>query len=811
MTHTIIEQRSDIVVEKKEVFKAKLLDDIKNRWLVGLDDLNDEMLRTSIANTILDLYVNNNWITSKKDKGRKVHYFSMEFMVGKQLKTNLVNLGVLHDVEEVLDELDIDLNALFNTEIESKTANGGLGRLAFAIMNGTANLNINACGNGLLYKGGIFEQHFVNGKQIETQDFWFNSEGSYEWKKVQPQLSKVCKLYGEVKTTFVNGKARFELVDYTPVKGIVHEIPIVGFMNNRINTLRLFESKGLNSKELKQLGLNHFLNNDEINEKYHNHCEQITEVLYPRDDHHEGKLLRIKQEYFCSSVGLQNIIDEHLRKHNDIYNFHIFNVLHINDTHCSWVVPELMRILLDEFHMEWNDAWHITKNSVTYTNHTVLQEALEKWDTHMVQSLLPRIYMIIEEINRRQNETYDKAIIRDNMIITANLLVESAYSVNGVAEIHSDIIKKETFREFSYKYPDKFKNCTNGIEGRKWLLCDGMELADLINDKIGTDWQYDFKKLSAFESYANDKQLQNDIAEVKLQYKKELVDYIRETKGLEINPHAMFLTHTKRLHAYKRQSMVALGILDIYHDLLENPNKEVVPKVFIFGAKSAPGYHFAKCTIKVINEIAELINNDERIGDRLKVVFLENYNVTLAEKIIKATDVSIQVPTAGQEASGTGNMKFMMLGALTHATLDGANVEIHDLVSDENMYLFGLRLNDVEELNRQGYSAWHTYNSDPRIKRVFDDLVNGTVPNCYYEGKSVREEILNNDVYYVTKDLPMYLESMKQIDKDWKKPNVWYSKVIKNIANSGFFDINRNIEDYCSKVWKTPEDIKIFE
>ena len=791
----------DMNMVEKDFLKEELKTYILRRWFVDIEDANDEMIRIALAEVIKNHYVKDNWIKSKKDTKRKIHYFSMEFMTGKQLKTNLINLGKLDLVREVFKELNIDFNKVMSSEIEPKIANGGLGRLAFAIMNGAANMDKNACGNGLLYKEGIFEQHFIHGKQIETQDFWFNSEGGHEWINVQPQLTKICKLYGEVKTVYKDGRVAFELENYTPVKGIVHELPIIGFDNDRVNTLRLFESKGLNSKELKDLGLTNFIENSEVNRRYHSHCEQITDVLYPKDDHHEGKLLRMKQEYFCSTIGLQNIIDEHIKKHKTIMNFHEFNVLHINDTHMSWVVPELMRILLDEFGLTWEDSWFITQHSVTYTNHTVLQEAMEKWDIHMVKSLLPRIYMIIEEINRRQNETYDKAIIRDNMIITANMLVETAYSVNGVAEIHSDIIKKETFKEFSAKFPNKFKNCTNGIEGRKWLLSDSEELASLIDKCIGEDWKYDFRRLKSFEQFADNQWVHEQFANIKLQYKRELADYIKETKGIEVDPYAMFLTHTKRLHAYKRQSMVILGVLDLYHELLNNPDKKVVPKVFIFGAKSASGYHFAKCVIKVINEVANMINNDERIGNKLKVVFLENYNVSVAEKMIKATDVSIQCPTAGQEASGTGNMKFMMLGALTNATLDGANVEINDLVSDENMYLFGLRLHEVEKLNREGYSAWNTYNNDWRVRRVFNDLVNGFIPNVYFEGKDVFNEILNNDVYYVTKDLPMYLDSMDRIDEDWKNPYVWRKKAIINIANSGFFDIVRNIEDYCNKVW----------
>ena len=785
----------------KDLIKRTLTKEIENKWLCDISECTDEMIRISLANVIKKLYINDNWKNSKKDNKRKVHYFSMEFMVGKQLKTNLINLDALGVVEEALNELGVDINKIFKTEVESKTANGGLGRLAFAIMNGTANKDKNACGNGLLYREGIFEQHFVDGKQVETQDLWFNSEGSYEWMNVQPQLTKVCKLFGEVRTVFENGKTKFKLVNYTPVEGLAHEIPIVGFMNNRVNTLRLFESKELSNKKLKELGLINLISSYETNKNYYNCCREITNVLYPKDDNYEGKLLRMKQEYFCSTIGVQNIVEEHMQKHGDIRNFHIYNILHINDTHMSWVVPELMRILVDEFELSWEDAWYITQHSITYTNHTVLQEALEKWDIHMTKTLLPRIYMIIEEMNRRQNESHSKAIIRDGMIITANMLVETAYSVNGVAEIHSEIIKKDTFKEFNDKFPRKFKNCTNGIEGRKWLLCDAMELTETIKKRIGYDWKFDFRKLKEFEKFQNDEQVKQEIKDIKLKYKKELAEYIKETKGIEVDPNAMFLSHTKRLHAYKRQSMVILGILDIYHEILNNPYKDVIPKVFIFSAKSASGYHFAKCVIKVINEVANVINNDRRVGNKLKVVFLENYNVTVAEKIIKATDVSIQCPTAGQEASGTGNMKFMMLGSLTHATLDGANVEIHDLVGDDNMYLFGLRLHEVEELNRINYNAWDTYNTNWRVKRAFDDLVNGFIPNIYFEGKDVYYEILNNDVYYITKDLQMYLDSLEKIDKDWRNSSEWYGKVIINIANSGFFDIVRNIEDYCNKVW----------
>ena len=786
-----------------ENFKTILLEDIKTRWLItDVKQATNEMIRISLANVIKNNYIIDNWINSLNDEGRKVHYFSMEFMVGKQLKTNLVNLNIINAIESALYDLHINIDDLFDSEIESKTANGGLGRLAFAILNGLSNKDLNASGQSLLYKHGIFQQHIINSAQVELPDIWRNVEHGYEWYNCIPQKAKICKFFGEVKQEYVNGKMKYVLVNYVPVQGIPYDVPVVGFHNDRVNSLRLWEAKEVSNYQLKELGLMNLVSSYNNNMKYIEETRSITDILYPDDSTYDGKMLRAKQEYFCSTTALQTIIEEHIEKFGSLDNFAEKNVLHINDTHCSWVVPEFMRILLDDYNYGWNDAWQLVTNSITYTNHTVLQEALEKWDCNMIKKLLPRVYMIIEEINRRQHENHEKAIIKGNLIYTANMLIEAAYSVNGVAELHSEIIKKETFKAFNAKYPNKCTNVTNGIEGRKWLICDAPELTYLISACIGKDWMYDFDKLKEFENMANESWVQGNVKDIKNKYKRELAEYIEQTTGVIVNPNAMFLSHTKRLHAYKRQSMVILAILSLYHELLDNPNKQVVPKVFIFSAKSAPGYRFAKNIIKVINEVAKVINNDKRIGDKLKVIFLENYNVGVAEKIIKGTDVSIQVPTAGQEASGTGNMKYMMLGSLTHATLDGANVEIHDLVGDDNMYLFGLRLNDVEALNKSGYNAWAAYHSDYRIKRAFTDLVNGFIPNISQEGGAVFNEILSNDVYYVSKDLLAYLDSLNDIDEDWVNPQVWYNKVIRNIANSGFFQIDRTIEDYCERVWK---------
>jgi starch phosphorylase len=789
-------------------FKNNFLYDLRNRWLINdTNEATNEMLRISLVNTIKKEFVIDNWLDSNEDMARKVHYFSMEFMVGKQLKTNLVNLDKLKEVEELAKEIGIDLESILKNEVESKTANGGLGRLAFAILNGLSNKNVNAMGQTLLYNHGIFEQRIMNGKQVENPDIWRNIEHGYEWYNIRPNKVKICKFFGEVRTVFENGRTKYELYNYTPIKGVPYDLPVIGYKNDRVNTLRLWESREVDNKTLKEMGLDNLLASYNSNMNYINCAREITNTLYPNDSTYEGKQLRVKQEYLCSSLALQTIIDEHLEKFGTLENFAEKNVLHINDTHCSWVIPEFMRLLIDEYYYGWDEAWEITKASVTYTNHTVLQEAMEKWDCNMIKILLPRIFMIIEEIDRRQNEEYSKKILKDGLIYTANMLVETAYSVNGVAELHSEIIKNDTFKEFNQKFPNKFKNVTNGIEGRKWLLCDSIELSKIISMLIGEDWTYDFRKLSALEQSKDMHVVKKMISDTKHAYKVELAEYIKETTGVTVNPNAMFLSHTKRLHAYKRQSMVILAILRLYHELLENPMKDVIPKVFIFSAKSAPGYHFAKCVIKVINEVANIINNDERIENKLKVVFLENYNVGVAEKIIKGTDVSIQVPTAGQEASGTGNMKYMMLGSLTHATLDGANVEIHDLVGDENMFLFGLQLEDVNKLNQRGYNAWYVYNTNHIVKQVFDDLVNGFIPNIYFEGKAIFNEILNNDVYYVTQDLPLYLDSLKVIDETWRNPSEWYKKVVVNIANSGFFDINRLIEDYCTKVWSINEFI----
>lgn len=789
-------------------FEYKFINELRNKWMINkIEDATNEMIRISLVDTIKKEFVIDNWMDSISDTSRKVHYFSMEFMVGKQLKTNLVNLDKLKEIEALADKLGVDLATILKNEVESKTANGGLGRLAFAILNGLSNKDVNAMGQTLLYNHGIFEQRIMYGKQIENPDIWRNIEHGYEWYNIRPEKSKICKLFGEVRTKYENGRFKYELYNYTPIKGVPYDLPVIGYKNERVNTLRLWESREVDNKTLKEMGLDNLLSSYDSNMNYINCAREITNILYPDDSHYEGKQLRVKQEYLCSSLALQTIIDEHLEKFGTLENFAEKNVLHINDTHCSWVIPEFMRILLDEYDYYWEDAWELTKSSVTYTNHTVLQEAMEKWDCNMIKVLLPRIYMIIEEINKRQGEDYSKTIIKDGLIYTANMLVETAYSVNGVAELHSEIIKNDTFKEFSQKFPDKFKNVTNGIEGRKWLLCDSIELSNLISNLIGEDWTKDFRKLTEFEKCKNINIVKEILADIKYKYKVELAEYIKETTGFEVNPNAMFLSHTKRLHAYKRQSMVILAVLRLYHELLENPTKDIVPKVFIFSAKAAPGYHFAKCVIKVINEVANVINNDERIGDKLKVVFLENYNVGVAEKIIKGTDVSIQVPTAGQEASGTGNMKYMMLGSLTHATLDGANVEIHDLVGKENMFLFGLQLEDVNKLNQQGYNAWDAYHSNYIVKQVFDDLINGFIPNIYYEGKAIYNEILQNDVYYVTQDLPLYLDSLETIDVEWRNSNSWYEKVIVNIAKSGFFDINRLIDDYCMKVWNIDETV----
>ena len=789
-------------------FEYKFINELRNKWMINkIEDATNEMIRISLVDTIKKEFVIDNWMDSISDTSRKVHYFSMEFMVGKQLKTNLVNLDKLKEIEAFADKLGVDLATILKNEVESKTANGGLGRLAFAILNGLSNKDVNAMGQTLLYNHGIFEQRIMHGKQIENPDIWRNIEHGYEWYNIRPEKAKICKLFGEVRTKYENGRFKYELYNYTPIKGVPYDLPVIGYKNERVNTLRLWESREVDNKTLKEMGLDNLLSSYDSNMNYINCAREITNILYPDDSHYEGKQLRVKQEYLCSSLALQTIIDEHLEKFGTLENFAEKNVLHINDTHCSWVIPEFMRILLDEYDYYWEDAWELTKSSVTYTNHTVLQEAMEKWDCNMIKVLLPRIYMIIEEINKRQGEDYSKTIIKDGLIYTANMLVETAYSVNGVAELHSEIIKNDTFKEFSQKFPDKFKNVTNGIEGRKWLLCDSIELSNLISNLIGEDWTKDFRKLTEFEKCKNINIVKEILADIKYKYKVELAEYIKETTGFEVNPNAMFLSHTKRLHAYKRQSMVILAVLRLYHELLENPTKDVVPKVFIFSAKAAPGYHFAKCVIKVINEVANVINNDERIGDKLKVIFLENYNVGVAEKIIKGTDVSIQVPTAGQEASGTGNMKYMMLGSLTHATLDGANVEIHDLVGKENMFLFGLQLEDVNKLNQQGYNAWDAYHSNYIVKQVFDDLINGFIPNIYYEGKAIYNEILQNDVYYVTQDLPLYLDSLETIDVEWRNSNSWYEKVIVNIAKSGFFDINRLIDDYCMKVWNIDETV----
>ena len=724
----------------KNNFKQSFETKMYSLYAQSIKDATNEQLLNVLCSVIKDL-ISKKWIDNKLDSQKEVYYFSIEFLLGRQLKSNLLNLGIEDVVRTSLKELDIDLDNLINAESDPALGNGGLGRLAACFLDSMASLDISGHGYGIRYKHGLFEQKFINGYQVEVPDNWL-THGGYAWETVRPNKAIVVKFEGNISLVDKNGRLEANHTDYIPVMAMPYDIPIIGYRNNSINTLRLFKSEVL-SRDFGPLTI-HAKNSYGSYEdalKYKYYAEEISQVLYPNDSNYAGKLLRLKQEYFFVSAGIQDIIRKYKKNKLDIKKLNEKVAIHINDTHPTLCIPELMRILLDEEKLSWDEAWNITINTISYTNHTIMTEAMERWPKEMLKTLLPRIYMIIEEINRRyinelkesnydNDKIYRMSIIDNNDIKMANLSIVGSHSVNGVAKLHTELLKKEVLKDFYEHEPQKFNNKTNGIAHRRWLISANSELSDLITELISKDWKKDTSKLKELESYINDKTVLDKIGKIKYHNKERLAKFIKEKYNIDINPNSIFDVQIKRLHAYKRQLLNALHILHLYHELLENPNFDMEPRTFIFGAKAAPGYYLAKCIIKFINSLADKINNDPRINNKIKVVFLENYGVSTAELIIPAADVSEQISTTTKEASGTGNMKLMMNGAITLATLDGANIEIFDQVGKDNIVIFGLSANEVLNYNKfGGYSALDLYNSNRNIKRVVDDLINGFIPN----------------------------------------------------------------------------------
>ncbi len=797
----------------KETFKKAYENKYKNLHGEEIEDGNNQQKYEALGSLIRD-YVVRIWMNTNKKYNisgeKQIYYFSMEFLLGRLLGDVLMNLGIMDVCREALADLNIDLRELEELEQDQGLGNGGLGRLAACFMDSMASLNIAGNGCGIRYKYGFFEQKIINGKQVEVSDNWLK-EGNV-WEKRKPDKAEIVKFGGEVKVQKLNGNLTFTHVNFEPVLAVPYDTPIVGYKNDVANTLRLWSAETVSNEfDYSSFSRGDFLKAIE----YKNSVEAISQVLYPDDSFYEGKMLRLKQQYFFVSAGMQSII-RHFRKHGgNILLLDEKIAVHINDTHPTLAIPELMRILLDEEDIAWDEAWRITTNCISYTNHTILAEALEKWPIDMFKKLLPRIYMIVEEINKRYcEELWNKytdqldkinrmAIIGDGQIRMANLAVVGSHSVNGVAKLHTDILKKEEMRDLYYLYPNKFNNKTNGITHRRWLLKCNPGLSNLLIDTIGDSFIKHPTDLIYFEKYVHDKSIQEELHRVKQINKRKLADRIYEKNNIVVDPNSIFDVQVKRIHAYKRQTLNCLRIMDLYNQLKENPNLDIEPRTFIFAGKAAPGYYLAKNIIELINCIADTINADKRVNDKIKVVFMDNYKVSLAEDIIPAADVSEQISTTTKEASGTSNMKFMMNGAITIATLDGANIEITDEVGKDNIVIFGMNARDVlNYIQNGGYCSIDICNEDRRIQRVINDLINGTYNNDRERFKSIYENLITyNDEFYVLKDFNSYVDAQNKINSLYKNKYKWQEICGINIAHSGVFSSDRTIQQYATGIW----------
>ena len=804
-----------ITINKKR-FKEHFRRKMNNLYAQTLEEASNEELFNVLCYVIKDM-ISKDWEGSRIYQEKAVFYFSIEFLLGRQLKSNLLNLGFEDTVRQGLSELGIDLDEIVESEPDPALGNGGLGRLAACFLDSMASVGISGHGYGIRYKYGLFEQKFVNNSQVEVPDNWLINS-SYSWETVRPNRALLVKYEGKINFEEDDeGNLKVTHKDYIPVMAMPYDIPIIGYENECINTLRIWKSE-IPTRDFGKLSL-HAKNQAASYEdalKYKYYAEEISQTLYPNDSNYAGQLLRLKQEYFFVSAGIQDIFRKCRRYKITPQDLPNKIAIHINDTHPALCIPEMMRILLDEEGLSWDESWNITIKVMSYTNHTILCEAMERWSEDIMKKLLPRMYMIIEEINRRyvndlrkkgysEEKVKRMAIMYDGEIRMANLCIVSSYSINGVAQLHTKLLKEEVLNDFYEEEPYKFNNKTNGIAHRRWLISSNPELANLIIELIGDKWIKDTSHLKELEKFVDDKKVLNRLEKIKFNNKVRLANYIKENNNITIDPNSIFDVQVKRLHAYKRQLMNILHVLYLYHEILDNRDIEldIQPRTFIFGAKAAPGYYLAKCIIKLINCVANLVNNDPRVKDKIKVVFIENYGVSLAEKIIPAANISEQISTTTKEASGTSNMKFMMSGALTLATLDGANVEIYQQVGKENMFLFGLSAKQVLDYNKYGgYSSKDLYHSNKLLRRVVDDLVNGFIPGLGKEGREIYDALITyNDEYFVLRDIDEYAESQQKISNLYKDKIKWNKMSLINIANSGIFSSDRTINEYIEDIW----------
>ena len=745
----------------------------------------------------------------REKNAKQVYYMSMEFLLGRSLKNHLFNMGITEQVAEAVKSLGVELDELCEMEPDAGLGNGGLGRLAAAYMDALTSENYAASGFSIMYDYGIFKQVIVDGWQLEQPDEWL--KGGSVW--LSPRVEETYEVHfgGVVDESWENGKLTVRQRDYTTVLAVPYDMNISGYKSSAVNRIRLWSSKAPVDFDMSMFSRGEYVKAMSAKAM----AESISKVLYPADDHIEGKSLRLKQQYFFVSASIQSIIKRHLKVNPTLDNLADCVAIHINDTHPTLCIPELMRILLDEYGMSWEKAWDITTGCISYTNHTVMAEALEKWPQELFRTLLPRIYQIVHEINQRfvgelwQHFPSDwdavnrNAVLGDGQIRMANLCLVTSHTVNGVSELHSDILKHDVFRDYYRMHPEKFTNVTNGITHRRWVAEANPALAALITDLIGDGWLTDADKLEGLMRHMGDRQVLDRLAAIKRENKVRLAGYIAEHNGVTVDPDSVFDVQVKRLHEYKRQLLNALNILDLYLRLKENPDLDIMPRTFVFGAKAASAYYMAKQIIRFICTLGKVVNSDPDIKGKLKVVFLENYRVSLAELIMPAAEVSEQISTAGKEASGTGNMKFMINGALTIGTMDGANVEIHERVGDENIFLFGLLADQVAELWKNGYNPTHYYQTDPVIKRLIDTLRRGIggvgfseIADSLTIGKGGAP-----DGYLVLADFESYREAQGRVDATYRDKEKWNRMSLVNIAKAGFFAADRSVKEYADRIW----------
>ena len=804
----------------KEVFIESVKSNLKTLYRQTLVDATKQQVFQAVSYAVKDTIIDN-WMETQKvyeeEDPKMVYYMSMEFLMGRALGNNMINLTEYKEVKEALEELGFDLNVIEDQEPDAALGNGGLGRLAACFLDSLATLGYAAYGCGIRYRYGMFKQKIENGYQVEVPDNWLKDGNPFELRR--PEYAKEVKFGGYIRVEYDEATKRNKFIQegYQSVRAIPFDIPIVGYNNNVVNTLRVWDAEAINDFQLDSFDKGDYQKAVE----QENLARNIVEVLYPNDNHYAGKELRLKQQYFFISASVQAAVAKYKKNHSDIRKFYEKATFQLNDTHPTVAVAELMRILLDEEGLEWDEAWEVTTKTCAYTNHTIMAEALEKWPIELFSRLLPRIYQIIEEINRRFVEEIQKkypgnqekirkmAIIYDGQVKMAHLAICAGYSVNGVAALHTEILKNQELKDFYEMMPEKFNNKTNGITQRRFLLHANPLLADWVTEHIGDEWITDLAQISKLKVYVDDEKAQQEFMNIKYQNKLRLAKYIREHNGIDVDPRSIFDVQVKRLHEYKRQLLNILHVMYLYNKIKDHPEMPFYPRTFIFGAKAAAGYRRAKLTIKLINSVADVVNNDKSINGKLKVVFIEDYRVSNAEWIFAAADVSEQISTASKEASGTGNMKFMLNGAPTLGTMDGANVEIVQEVGEENAFIFGLSAQEVINYeNNGGYNPMDYFNNDQDIRRVLMQLINGEyAPDDPERFRDIYDSLLNTnssdraDTYFILADFKSYAEAQERVEKAYRDETGWARMAMMNTACSGKFTSDRTIQQYVDEIW----------